>query len=438
MNGRTGVLVVTMLLASVTSACTVTRADGAPDSDLTWGPCEAALSAAAGVDGPASAEQLRCTQLAVPLDYARPESGTIDIAISRISAQSEHRRGTLFVNPGGPGLEGRSLPLLLSDLSDWDVVGIDVRGTGASTGPSCSALDMLEPPSPDPGESDVALEAQAYVSEITTANLACDRSDGPLIKSLTAANAARDMDRIREHLGIEKVSYFGVSWGTELGLTYRTLFPDHVESMVLDSPVYLGTSMDEQNSDLAAAIDRYSHFGASSTGDSSTTPTQSSGVPEAKGHLPHIAEKGSLLKLMTRTARSAYICNSLDAAPGPAEQWTNHVRIARHAGLPLADRIPHPANSELPGASMCSGWPTPGQGRVVADTHSPLLMVGHRYETTTPYAWAHAAVREAGGTLVTVEDGNHGSAMSGPCAVHLIAFLDHAAPPPPTCGSAGR
>lgn len=42
------------------------------------------------------------------------------------------------------------------------------------------------------------------------------------------------MDSIRRALGEEKISYFGFSYGSELGATWATLFPDTVRAAVLD------------------------------------------------------------------------------------------------------------------------------------------------------------------------------------------------------------
>ena len=46
------------------------------------------------------------------------------------------------------------------------------------------------------------------------------------------------MDLLRTTLGEQQVSYYGASYGTLLGATYATLFPERVRHMVLDSPVH--------------------------------------------------------------------------------------------------------------------------------------------------------------------------------------------------------
>ncbi|HKP19079.1 MAG TPA: alpha/beta hydrolase [Gaiellaceae bacterium] len=58
-----------------------------------------------------------------------------------------------------------------------------------------------------------------------------------MLRYLSTANVARDMDQIRAAMGDSKLNYFGFSYGTFLGSTYASLFPNHYRAMVLDGPV---------------------------------------------------------------------------------------------------------------------------------------------------------------------------------------------------------
>jgi len=49
----------------------------------------------------------------------------------------------------------------------------------------------------------------------------------------TTQNLVADMERIREHLGIEKWMLFGGSWGSTLSLVYAETYPERVSAMVL-------------------------------------------------------------------------------------------------------------------------------------------------------------------------------------------------------------
>ncbi|MCZ9634936.1 alpha/beta fold hydrolase [Rhodococcus sp. BH5] len=448
MGTRTAMAATAISVVAVTaSACTVIDTDTAittvAPTALTWGDCESAF--ATTLPGVEAIDRLECSTVSVPLDYNADGGPNIDIAISRLPASSDRSRGPLIVNPGGPGLEGRSMPAMIGDidrLSDWDIVGVDVRGTGASTRPSCTDLDQLSPPEEDTAdqqtsEKALASDAQTYIDMIAASNQACADTDGPLLATLTAATAAADLDQIRTALGAPTISYFGASWGTELGLAYRTLFPEHLQTMVLDSAVYLGISATEQNHDLSAALaaeraaDLVADDGARSPHDSDTAPAPAADPDPS--NLPDLPDLADFLNVLTSATRTAYICNSLDAVLSADMQWSEHLATARETGYPFGERVPNPANSELPGASFCSGWATPGQTRAVDDTGTPLLLIGHRDETVTPYRWTTAAAERAGGTVMTVEDGNHGSALFGACSADLVAFLANTRTPPAAC-----
>jgi len=56
---------------------------------------------------------------------------------------------------------------------------------------------------------------------------------------VSTPNVARDMLHIVEKLGDEKLKYWGFSYGTYLGLTFASLWPEKIERMVLDGLNYL-------------------------------------------------------------------------------------------------------------------------------------------------------------------------------------------------------
>nr|WP_245606265.1 alpha/beta hydrolase [Streptomyces himastatinicus] len=66
----------------------------------------------------------------------------------------------------------------------------------------------------------------------------CARHDRDgLLRHVTTANTARDLDRIRAALGEEKTSYLGYSYGTALGAAYASMFPERSDRIVLDSNI---------------------------------------------------------------------------------------------------------------------------------------------------------------------------------------------------------
>ena len=45
------------------------------------------------------------------------------------------------------------------------------------------------------------------------------------------------MEAIRAQLGVDKLTLFGISYGTELAIAYARAHPQHVERLILDSVV---------------------------------------------------------------------------------------------------------------------------------------------------------------------------------------------------------
>ena len=45
------------------------------------------------------------------------------------------------------------------------------------------------------------------------------------------------MEAIRAELGVDKLTLFGISYGTELAIAYARAYPQHVERLILDSVV---------------------------------------------------------------------------------------------------------------------------------------------------------------------------------------------------------
>jgi pimeloyl-ACP methyl ester carboxylesterase len=84
-------------------------------------------------------------------------------------------------------------------------------------------------PSPDTPEEQQAIEdsGQAFVDE-------CVARNASILPYISTVSSARDMDRIRAALGEQTISYFGFSYGSELGATWASMFPTTVRAAVLD------------------------------------------------------------------------------------------------------------------------------------------------------------------------------------------------------------
>ena len=197
---------------------------------IAWSPCFKQL-------GP-----FECGSVQVPLDYDT-ESGAISIAVARLPATNPSQRiGSLFLNPGGPGGSGIDFLLAANSIlfSDevrarFDLVGFDPRGIVRSTAFRCFGNPMQwEPyftpfPFPlTPSEEAMWITADRYLDS------ACAQRGGKVGQHMSTANVARDLDRLREAVGDDGLTFAGYSYGSFLGTTYANMFPDRVRAVIVD------------------------------------------------------------------------------------------------------------------------------------------------------------------------------------------------------------
>ena len=165
------------------------------------------------------------------------------MALVRVPATGD-RKGAVLLNPGGPGASafdyvaaGGTTYTHALGTQNFDFVGFDPRGVERSSGIRCVSDEFVDEhlyvdDTPDTPEEQ-ALKDESQKGFVD----ACKEKYGDTLRFYSTANTARDMDAIREALGDDQLSYLGISYGTYLGATYATMFPDRVRSMVLDSVV---------------------------------------------------------------------------------------------------------------------------------------------------------------------------------------------------------
>jgi pimeloyl-ACP methyl ester carboxylesterase len=177
----------------------------------------------------------------VPVDYADPDGEQFELFLGRHRAlDPDHRIGTLLINPGGPGFGGSDYALFATQIFDidllerFDIVGWDPRGTGEST-PVIDCIDDYDSyfTAVDLTPADDAARAEVVGIAANFAE-ACETENATIIEHVGTNDSARDMDAIRRALGEDTISYFGFSYGSELGATWATMFPDTVRAAVLD------------------------------------------------------------------------------------------------------------------------------------------------------------------------------------------------------------
>ncbi|KAK7008043.1 AB hydrolase-1 domain-containing protein [Favolaschia claudopus] len=192
----------------------------------------------------------QCSLLKVPLDYSA-DKGNASIAVVRLPAtapKSEYL-GPILFNPGGPGGSGVSTIVSIGSQfaqflgPQFDIVGFDPRGVSFSK-PAVSffktAAERQSWTPPDLDSRYPSLNASSGVIPRVwgqfqlIGQLAQERDTDDILQHITTDNVARDMLRITQAFGFEKLQYWGVSYGSLLGATFATLFPDNVGRIAID------------------------------------------------------------------------------------------------------------------------------------------------------------------------------------------------------------
>ena len=179
-------------------------------------PTQAAEFTPCRIGTPPTSVAAECTDISVPFSHdLAPEQSAhteeplpekITLAVARISARGNApAEDPVTIIAGGPGQSALdSWPQLQSAfyplLANRDVYLIDPRGTGDSM-----RLDCPAPPA--------ELELNPDLEQISNEAKRCLESQPLPVEWFTTSVAVRDLDAVREALGIEHWNLYGVSYG---------------------------------------------------------------------------------------------------------------------------------------------------------------------------------------------------------------------------------
>lgn len=203
------------------TAATDTIAQG-----LVFHPCAQAGS------GGAQVLQAECAILEVPLDPASPTGLTLELAVTRLagSARPPLKDALIAIN-GGPGGSSRDLLVdmgqaLTTVAGERDVIVVDQRGTGGSARLTCDGPDST------------AVEASTAATESLVRQCVAALPHDP--RFFTTSVAINDLEILRDSLGLETWTMYGVSYGTRVALHYTRRHPDRVRALIVDGIVPTG------------------------------------------------------------------------------------------------------------------------------------------------------------------------------------------------------
>ena len=211
-------------------------------------------------DGSTNTE-VECGNIEVPFDYADPEQGSFVLYVKKHNAASPADRiGSMMVNPGGPGFGGSSLAddaqyYFSQDLIDrFDIIAWDPRGTGEST-PAVDCVDTFDEYFGLDSPPETPEEKQALIDASQAFNDKCAENSGTILPYISTQASAQDINSLRLALGEEKVSFFGFSYGSELGTTWATMFPETVRAIVVDGAVDPNASSTQEGMNQAKGFE---------------------------------------------------------------------------------------------------------------------------------------------------------------------------------------
>ncbi|WP_017239971.1 alpha/beta hydrolase [Streptomyces sp. SS] len=450
---------------------------------LSWAPCPPPSAAEGGGAAPSPLPgntAWECSFLQTPLDWSVPEGETIELALIRARAKDPSRRiGSLIFNFGGPGGSGvTALPGFAGDYETlrgrYDLVSFDPRGVGRSDPVECAtdkeldayyALDFT--PDDEAEERTLSNAQKRYAT-------GCEKDAGPALPHVGTENAARDMDLMRQVLGDEKLHYFGISYGTELGGVYAHLFPSNVGRAVFDAVVDPDAGVEDgalgQAKGFQLALDNFAQD-CVDRGDECTLPGSTVAEIESfitdllaeldKEPIPGIGDRkltqtqatNGIAQSLYSKEYWTYLEQGLDAADGGdgallqslsdsmngrSENGSYSNIQAANAAINCVDfkerytlgqakeRLPQfreasPVFGDFMGWALasCSQWPVPGLWEhpdVSAPGSAPILVVGTTGDPATPYEGARSMVNALGkdvGVELTYEGEGHGAYNGG-------------------------
>jgi len=349
----------------------------------------------------------------------------------------------------------------------FDIVGWDPRGSGGSTPVSCFASSADREafwqgmPVPTTRQDE-----QRYLAKSVALAQRCGARNGDLLAHISTADTARDLDYLRGLVGDSRLTFYGESTGSFLGETYANLFPHRVRAMALDGvedPVSYTAGLATVLANILSSTDQVFHEflrlceqvgparcalaghgpvnkrvegmlrqmrhhpipapsaeppGELTYGEALTLlklavlPVPAI-WPDAAGMLEAAAQgDASAAETIARGAeaepfhRSFEQSTALLCADSPAKQNARQWPQVVHR-LEGVSRIGGPVMGWLHAA--CAAWPTGSPDRYTgpwnASTPNPILLIGTRFDPTTPLANARLAERRLGNAVLLIHDG---------------------------------
>jgi pimeloyl-ACP methyl ester carboxylesterase len=417
-------------------------------------------------------ENYQCTDLLVPIDYTELKTGTFTISVLKYPTTNTKKLGSLIVNPGGPGGSGVDYAYVAEYLFNpailyaYDIVGFDPRGVGRSEPILCLSDKELDANYASDSKPDNEQEFAQTLIESKKFIQQCQAKNKHLT-SFSTANAARDMDILRQAVGDKQLNYMGKSYGTFLGTLYAQFFPDKVGLMVLDGAVDPSISNFQQALTQAIGFDKaFAAFvtDCSKRSDCPLPKDNAAAIGEMKKILSQLADKpnerlsdslallgtasalydsatgwpkfraaikavkqgkaGKFLELAdnyTGRTEDGYTTNEFDSgAIIDCLDFADNrsVEQMKEDAQAFAEQAPLFGPYLAYGGLVCQYLETPKATEVVpTKTANPIVIIGTTGDPATPYEWAQGLHKIlANSVLISLTgDGHTGQGQGNKC-----------------------
>jgi pimeloyl-ACP methyl ester carboxylesterase len=174
-------------------------------------------------------------RLLVPENRSNPQSKKIELAFVRFKSTSPHPGAPIIYLAGGPGnsgiqqARGSRFPLFMALREIADVIALDQRSIGMSK-PNLDCSEQLDFPLDQPTTRESLLSLYLKRSRECAQHW---QSEGVDLRGYNANESADDLESLRVALGAPKLSLWGISYGTHLGLTAIRRHGEHIDRAIL-------------------------------------------------------------------------------------------------------------------------------------------------------------------------------------------------------------